>query len=125
MPSCALPLTASHDQSLAVGSWISLNSMRVSLPKASPPRPVDEYAQLKIVYSIFANHHMRGIQRAHAASVGARAVETHLESLDPDPFAPDYIERMVEARHLPRVGRWIVRCADVQAQRRRIEKPAF
>src|SRR5690349_11515859 len=45
--------------------------------------PVDENPQLHIMNFVFADHNMRGIERADPAAICPRAIEAHFEPLDP------------------------------------------
>src|SRR5215208_3101438 len=76
--------------------------------------PVDEDPQLHIMNFVFADHYMRGIERAYSTTIGSGAIETHFETLYPQPVAAIRIKRMVELRQLPAVIGWIIQAADIK-----------
>src|SRR5215213_283143 len=76
--------------------------------------PVDEDPQLHIMNFVFAYHYMRGIERAYSTTIGSGAIETHFETLYPQPVAAIRIKRMVELRQLPAVVGWIIQAADIK-----------
>src|SRR3990172_1929734 len=95
---------------LRVRDFVKFDTSIITLTIATSPIEID--AQLDIMYSIFADHQVRNIIRAHAAPI-----QLHFKPFDPEPVPPVTIERLTETRHLPGMIGRIVQTAHIESTR--------